>query len=151
MKKTFLVVQQLSQQLKPWHTLPTRPRTGWIRTLRKALGMTTQQLAQRLGVNRSRVVKIERDEVDEALTLHTLKKTAAALNCKLVYALVPNAPLPQLLAQQAEKIARKQAMKIDHSMTLENQQTTPQALQTQINFLKDQLLHGNLKHLWEED
>jgi DNA-binding transcriptional regulator YiaG len=31
---------------------PKLPEEGWIRTIRKCLGMTTKQLAKRLGVNR---------------------------------------------------------------------------------------------------
>jgi ribosome-binding protein aMBF1 (putative translation factor) len=69
MKKQLLVLKQLDRQLDAWRQLrESAPKEGWVRTVRKALGMTTKQLAKRLKVNRSRVVKIEQAETDGALT-----------------------------------------------------------------------------------
>lgn len=148
MNKSTLLIKQLSQQLAPWHSLPPQS-PNWIKNIRKSLGMTTQQLANRLGVNRSRVVKIEHDEQAGALTLQTLRKVAAALECNLVYALVPKNPLPALIDKQAEKVARACMAKVNHSMALENQRTEPEALQAQIEEFKKKLIAGNLKYLWD--
>ena len=41
-----------------------RPSRGWIRAIREALGMTTGQLAKRLGVQQPRVIVLERCEAD---------------------------------------------------------------------------------------
>ena len=57
----------------------TRPPKGWLRAIRDALGMTTRQLAARLGVSQPRVVALEKGEVDETLTLAGLRRAAAAL------------------------------------------------------------------------
>jgi DNA-binding transcriptional regulator YiaG len=35
--------------------LPARPRKGWIRAIREALGMTPNQLANRMGITRQAV------------------------------------------------------------------------------------------------
>src|SRR5262245_41585381 len=69
-------------QLKP-------PNSGWIAAIRKALGMTQTQLADRLGVGKASVADVERSEKDERIQLDTLKRVAAALECELVYALIP--------------------------------------------------------------
>ena len=43
-----------------------RPPRGWIRAIRQALGMTTGQLAQRMGVKQPRVVELEKSESTDA-------------------------------------------------------------------------------------
>ena len=39
-----------------------RPPRGWVKAIREALGMTTGQLARRLGVSQRAVVLLERSE-----------------------------------------------------------------------------------------
>ncbi len=70
-----------------------RPSRGWLKAIREALGMTTAQLGQRLGVVQSRVVAIEQAEAKGTVTLNSLEKAAQALDCRLVYALVPRQSL----------------------------------------------------------
>ena len=78
-----------------------RPPFGWIREIREALGMSTWELAPRMGVTASRVSKIERAEATGSLLLSTLEAAAAALDCRLCYVLVPNDPLQKMVRQQA--------------------------------------------------
>jgi predicted DNA-binding mobile mystery protein A len=78
-----------------------RPVPGWVRTLRDALGMSVAQLAVRMNVSPSRVSQIERAEEAGALHLSTLGRAAQALNCRLVYALVPDEPLEDMVMRQA--------------------------------------------------
>ena len=49
-------------KLKPLTNEAARPSRGWIRAIREALGMTTGQLAKRLGVHQPRVIELERGE-----------------------------------------------------------------------------------------
>ena len=69
------------------------PVRGWIKAVREALGMTTAQLAKRLGMKQPSVVAIEQSEAKGTIELATLRRVAEALDCTLVYALVPNKPL----------------------------------------------------------
>ena len=39
-----------------------RPPQGWLKAIREALGMTTTQFGQRLGVSQPRAVNIEKGE-----------------------------------------------------------------------------------------
>src|SRR5215813_8399297 len=71
------------------------PVKGWIRAVREALGMTAEQLGRRLGVKQSSVVALEQSEAKGSIELATLRRVAEALDCTLVYALVPNKPLEQ--------------------------------------------------------
>ena len=59
-----------------------------IRKKRIELGLSTTQLAHRLGVVQSTVVRLEGSEERGAITLGSLRKAADALNCELNYRLV---------------------------------------------------------------
>jgi predicted DNA-binding mobile mystery protein A len=85
-----LMRSQLEQTLSRFSALQgLQPPRGWIRAIREALGMSGAQLAARLGVTPPRVTVLERDEVAGAVSLKTLRQAAEALDCVLVYALVP--------------------------------------------------------------
>jgi transcriptional regulator with XRE-family HTH domain len=51
--------------------------------------MTTTQFAKRMGVLRARVSFMESSEIDDALTIRTLREAARLLSCRLVYFFVP--------------------------------------------------------------
>ncbi len=74
-----------------------RPVRGWIRAIREALGMTTAQLGKRLGIRQASVVGLEKSEASKSITLETLERAAHALDCRLVYALVPRKPLAEVV------------------------------------------------------
>ncbi len=66
-----------------------RPKEGWIRTFRKALGMSSPQLARRLDISKSQASQMERMEIEDRITLKQLRRVADSLECDLVYALKP--------------------------------------------------------------
>lgn len=97
------------------------PHKGWIKAIREALGMSGVQLANRLGVSAQTANALEKSEVNASIKLETLRKTAEALNCTLVYALVPKSSLEETVNLRTKMIA-KQALKIvSHTMKLEDQ------------------------------
>lgn len=146
-----LALKQLDRQFKAWSVLNVAiPKQGWVRTLRKALGMTGQQLANRLGVTRSRVVRLEEDEPRGAVTLKTLNEVAEALNCHLVYCFVPKDSLQNILRTQASKIAHQRMKRVTHTMQLENQSLGIEEQEELETELVEELLKKSLKHLWEE-
>jgi len=98
-----------------------RPPRGWVKAIREALGMTTGQLAARLGVSQPAVVLLEQSEALGHIRLDTLERAAAALECRVVYALVPNEPLEQQVQSRRRELAEQQLAAVEHSMTLENQ------------------------------
>ena len=61
------------------------PPHGWVKAIREALGMSAQKLADRMGVSRPRVAMIEKAEKTGATSLKTLRETAEAMDCVLVY------------------------------------------------------------------
>jgi len=126
-----------------------RPPRGWIKAIREALGMTTAQLAGRIDLTQPRVSQIERGEVNGTVTLNTLRQIAEGLNCTLVYALVPNEPLDDMLRGRAQLIARQQFNTTQHTMKLENQALESSDLEAARRQLTEELLRGNPARLWD--
>src|SRR3954471_1560810 len=81
------------------------PPEGWLRTVRKALGMSGAQLAQRMGVSRARVAQAEQAELAGGVTLKSMQATAEAMGCKFVYAIVPQRRVEDVIMAQARKKA----------------------------------------------
>jgi predicted DNA-binding mobile mystery protein A len=102
----------------------TAPVRGWIKAVRTALGMTTAQLAKRLGVKQPSVVALEQSEAKGTIELATLRRVAEALDCTLVYALVPNKPLETTVRDRARLFAQRRRGPVEHSMLLEDQAVT---------------------------
>ncbi|MES9990650.1 MAG: mobile mystery protein A [Candidatus Thiodiazotropha sp.] len=128
----------------------TRPPYGWIKAIREALGMTTAQLGKRLGVSQPRVVKIEKAEKDGAITLDSLERAAQALDCRLVYTLVPRKPLDDLVAERAKIIAKKRLETTGHSMKLEAQGIEENDENEQLKSLINKIVAQGGSVLWEE-
>jgi predicted DNA-binding mobile mystery protein A len=147
-----LARKNLERRLAPLRTTQdlARPPRGWIRAIRDALGMSTTQLAERAGVSQSRIPRIEQGEIDGTLTMKTLQRMAEAMNCRLVYALVPNEALDRLLRARAEAIAEAQLMRTHQTMKLENQALTGSDLQAEKERLVAELLRGDPRRLWQE-
>lgn len=152
MKKQQLSVKQMDEKLAVWREARHffQPSMGWVRTLRQVLGMTSAQLASRLGINRSRIIAIEHAEIEGVLKLKTLKHVADALNCDLIYAFVPRKSLNRILEDQASTVAKKQMEQIVHTMGLEDQATSQIEAQRMMEEQVSRLLNGPLKYLWQE-
>jgi predicted DNA-binding mobile mystery protein A len=145
--------RQIDKRLNSLRNLEgfARPPRGWIKAIREALGMTTAQLGKRLGVSQPRAVAIEKAEATNAITLETLDRAARALDCQLVYALVPRKPLETLTAERALLLARRRLHPARHTMALEAQGVDANAEEEQIRALARKLLEGSGSALWNDD
>lgn len=129
--------QRLDVRLAPYRGLviDPRPHRGWIRAIREALGMSGQELAARLGVTQQSVLDIERSEQRESIKLETLRRVADALDCDVVYALVPRQPLQDAVQTQARHKAVELLGAVAHHSRLEDQSVTDDELSAQIDDL----------------
>ncbi|GGJ82659.1 transcriptional regulator [Pilimelia anulata] len=100
------------------------PPAGWIRAIRDALGMSAADLSRRMGVSGATVSDIERSERDGRVRLDTLGRAADALDCDLVYVLVPRTGLDDFVRRTAMRRVREQVAAVDRGMDLEAQSTT---------------------------
>jgi len=125
-QNTTLARRHLDTRLSRLRSAPrqTKPAVGWIRAIRESLGMSSAQLAARMGVSQPRVTALEHGEAAESVTIKTLQRAAEALNCTLVYALVPNESLEQIVRHQARAVAAEHVAAAEHTMALEGQQVS---------------------------
>ena len=126
MRKEFrnLRLNQLDRSLEPYQTArkTPRPSKGWIHSVRQALGVSSGEIARRLGTSRQLPLQLEKGEAEDRITLKSLRAVANALDCDLVYALVPRAgSMQELIENRARAEAKKQVLGVEHSMALENQ------------------------------
>ncbi len=141
----------LDQQLQPLRKMEPliRPERGWIRAIREAVGMTTGQFAKRLGVAQPRVAALERAEANDAVTLRTLRQAAEALDCVLVYALVPKTSLDDMVRDRARIMADRQLARTDQTMRLENQGVSRARLERAREDLATELTRDG-RRLWAD-
>jgi predicted DNA-binding mobile mystery protein A len=129
----------------------TRPPRGWVKAIREALGMTTAQLAKRMGVSQPRAVMLEKGEARDSITMESLERAARALDCHLVYALVPRLSLDGLIEERALRLARKRLAATSHTMSLEAQGVGKDDENEQLNRLVRQIIEKAGSDLWDED
>jgi len=99
-----------------------RPRSGWIRAVRTGLGMSQRVLGERLRVSQSAVNKLEHSEAAGTISVSKLESAAAALGCRLVYALVPDTSLEDIVRRQATKVAADRLSYVAATSVLEAQE-----------------------------
>jgi predicted DNA-binding mobile mystery protein A len=119
-----LRIKQLNQQLEPFLALRTiaRPWKGWLSAMREISGVTLKELADKLKTSPQVVAALQKSEAADRITLRKLRAAADALDCELIYALVPKTGSVQDLAEA--KITREVDARIravEHSMMLEDQ------------------------------
>lgn len=152
MKNQWITVRQLDKQLltlKANHAEVVPPE-GWVRSIRKALGMTVRQLAKRLGVDPSRVVKIETSELDGAVTLRTMQQVAEQLHCHLAYQFIPKTSLEESVKKCARELAEAAIKRTAHTMDLESQSVEKKWLEEQVAEMTQSLLQKSWRHLWKK-
>jgi len=117
------------------------PPDGWIRSIRESLRMTQSQLAFRMGVNQRAVNAMESSEIKGRIQMDSLKRAADALNCDLVYGLIPRQPLEEMVRFRALVIAKERMTSINQTMRLENQ--LPKS--------DEEVLQGLITHILNQD
>ena len=146
-----LALRQLDATLQPVAALRalTRPKPGWAAAIRRALGLTTRQMAKRLGLSQSSYADAESNEARETISLKQLRRIADALDCDLVYALVPRRPLTEMVDARADELARRRVLGVAHSMALEKQAVSDELTEAQVAAAKAELLAGRWSRLWD--
>ena len=143
----FMPLQQLDEALGPWRGLsPVRPGRGWLRAIRRTLGMTTRQAAGRVGVSQAAVVDAERNEASGDITLTTLQRYATAMDCRLYYALVPKYSLQETIEGRAGQLARAQ---VDAMAVPQSGNPDPAQVERLVEDYRRRLLAGKRSRLWQ--
>src|SRR6266536_2474002 len=106
----------LDRRLAAWHEVPpAAPPRGWLRAIRETLGIPRAEVGRRLEVTGQAIAKFEASEADGSIRLDSLRRAAEALDCALVYAIVPNSSLEEIVDHRAHEVARRQVERVQHS------------------------------------
>jgi len=144
--------KQLSDYLKSISNFKevSLPKKGWVRAIRDGLHMSRRQLANRLGLSTSRIQRLEQDEVSGAVTIKTLRRTAEAMDCEFVYAIIPRNSLEYIINTQAHKKALQYLQKTNHTMYLEDQSVNDESYQRIWDSLSHQIITKSSRTLWDD-
>lgn len=149
----WLRLRQAIAILEPWQALriARAPSQGWVSTIRRALGMSSAQLAARMRISRQSLEALEAREVAGTATVDALRRAADALDCDLVYALVPRqVSLEAVVTAQARRHAERLVGRAGHTMALEEQAVAMNETEHQIAVLTRRLLAEWPRELWDE-
>jgi len=152
MKKQNLILEQTDRKillLKKVDNLAL-PSTGWVFTIRQALGMSMRQLGNRMGITPQSVKEIEEREKNGTISLKVLKQFAKALDLKFIYGFVPiTGKLEDIIEKRALELAKEIINRTSISMKLEDQENNPKRIQNAIKEKADDLKLEMPKYLWD--
>ena len=127
------------------------PSEGWLRTVRKALGMSGAQLGRKLDVTRGAVSINEKAELSGGITIKTMQQMAESMGCRFVYAVVPETDVEDILMKRARLKATKQVRNASVHMALENQLVAEGKLVAEVERLAQEMIETLPSDLWNDD
>jgi len=152
MKSRSLQLQQLNNKMAVFATLKqiAVPPTGWIKAIRMSLGMSMQQLGNKLSISKQGVLDIERREKEGAITIKSLREIAKALDMQLVYGFVPNdGSLEALIEKRANQLAKEIVLRTSNTMHLEDQGNSKNRIEKAIEERAEKIKTEMPKILWD--
>ena len=147
-----LKIRQVDSALAPFRDIPegSRPNTGWIRAIREASGMSLRQLALRMAVSKTTAATLEKNEAADTVKLSSLRVVGEALDCDLVYALVPRTSLEDSVRRRTRLVAERVVGRVSQSMDLEDQAIPFDERERQTSDLAEELWQEMPQRLWDD-
>jgi predicted DNA-binding mobile mystery protein A len=152
MKSNSLKLQQLNHKMAAFAALKqvAIPPTGWIKAIRTSLGMSLQQLGNKLSISKQGVLDIEKREKEGAITIRSLREVAKALDMQLVYGFVPNdGSLEALIEKRSVQLAKEIVLRSSNTMHLEGQGNSEKRIKKAIKERAEMLKNDLPKILWD--
>ena len=145
------VREQLEETLNKLKVLKhfNPPPFGWIKALRSGLNMSGRQLANRIGVSKQSISRMEHDEVTGSITIKTMRKVAEGLDCVFVYGFVPRTSLEDTVRTKSEQVARDRMKRIDSTMRLEEQHIKEENIEKLISEDVNKMVEKMPRNLWD--
>ncbi len=151
-KKTLQQRRIVQQKIDRFSKLSeSMPPSGWVKAIRGSLGLSIRQLADRIGVRHGSINQIEKREPQKRVTLESLERAAQAMDCKLVYAIIPiesKETLDDIINRRALQAASKILKEVAHTMKLEDQGTSDKEIQAEIRRIAKELVESGDSRIW---
>lgn len=152
MSKKNLQLQQLNSKMHAYASLQkvAIPPTGWIKAIRTALGMSLEQLGNKLSITKQSAGNIEKREKEGTITIKSLRETAKAMDMHLVYGFVPkDGSLDALIERKAKELAFEIVSRTSNTMKLEDQENSKQRIEKAIQERATEIINEMPKMLWD--
>ena len=143
--------EQLDKKVEPLKIFAASgmPKQGWIKAMRDALGLSARQLGKKVGLDQSRISRLEAAEKDGNLKLSSLQKISNGLGMKFVYGFVPAEPLEEMVKAQAKRIALKKLKQLNNTMRLEKQELSGDEQKKALGDMIEKICVDQPKDFWE--
>jgi len=135
MKTQSLILDQVDEKIRQIRKIEEigAPPEGWIHAVRKALGMSLQQLGKRMNMTAQGAKEMEIREKNGTITLKSLQQAASSLDMKLFYGFIPRSvSLEKMIETRAMEIATEIVRRTATSMILEDQGNTEERIKKAI-------------------
>ncbi len=127
------------------------PKEGWLRTVRNSLNMSGAQLARRMLVTRALISNTEKAELSGGVTLKTMQQMAEAMNCRFIYAIVPEHDIEDVITKRARSKAMEQVKATTTHMALEDQALSREQMEFEIERLAKDMVEKMDSKLWNDE
>lgn len=111
--------------------------------------MSGTELAVRLGVRQQTIHDLELSEKRRTIRLDSLARAADAMDCDLIYAIVPRTSLEESVRSRARRKAAKYLGPIAHHSRLEDQTISDVEADAMLDDLAEQFV--DRRGLWTDD
>ena len=128
----------------------SKPKNGWIKTIRQALSMPLAFVANKLNISEQSVNQLENNEAFETISLKSLRRLSEAIDCELHYAIIPRErSLQKIIKKRAEFKARLIIKEVNKTMELEDQKI--ENSENSVKLLTKDFAENLNKNLWRND
>ncbi len=152
MKKQKLIMEQLDAKILQFKKIENIviPSSGWVYSIRQALGMSMRQLGNRMGITPQSVKEIEEREKNETISIKVLRQFGKSINLKLIYGFIPQSGnLEDIIEKRAYELAIEIVNRTSISMKLEDQENNPARIQKAIKEKANEIKTAMPKYLWD--
>lgn len=152
MKKQKLILEQVDAKISQLTKAEdfVMPPSGWVYSIRQALGMSMRQLGNKMGITPQSIKEIEEREKNGTVTVKVLRQFGQALELKLIYGFIPSdGSLEKIIEQRAIELAHEIVNRTSNSMNLEDQENTPDRLRRAVKEKAKEIRLQMPKYLWD--
>lgn len=152
MGKKSLQLQHLNSKIMDFAKLSNiaMPPTGWVKAIRTAIGMSMQQLGNKLNISKQAIMDIEKREKEGSITIKSLREIARVMDMELVYGFVPKqGSLDAMIEKRATELATQIVMRTANTMKLEEQSNSQERIESAIKERAIAIQNDMPKILWD--
>jgi len=152
MKKQRLILEQIDAkilQLKKAENFVI-PSSGWVYSIRQALGMSMRQLGVKMRITPQSIKEIEEREKNGTITIKVLRQFGYSLDLKLIYGFIPSeGSLEKIIEKRAFELAAEIVNRTSISMKLEDQENSTDRLHKAVREKAEEIKLNMPRYLWD--